>query len=105
FCCEVCEYTCKPHRRIDFRRHVNTHYPHMIGGPTTCCGIPVGLRDLPEWHEQFVKVAGTGFIRTFNGRRMVGGCGKVFSRTDALIRHLASTKNPCVGDPDGDWHP
>ena len=105
FCCEVCGYTCKPHRRIDFRRHVNTHYPHMAGGPNTCCGVPVEYSDIPEWREQLGQRAESPPVRTFYGMRMVGGCGKVFSRTDALIRHLASARNSCVGDPDGDWHP
>lgn len=102
FCCEVCGYTCPPQRRLDFKRHVNTHYPHMTGGPKVCCGIPVELSTSADWRG---RLAEDMLVRTFYGRRMVGGCGKVFSRTDALLRHLTSANNPCIGDTDGEWHP
>ncbi|KAI0801942.1 hypothetical protein BC629DRAFT_1495554 [Irpex lacteus] len=101
FCCETCGHVCKPSRKVDFKRHVNTHYRHMVSGAVICCGVPVELRDEPQWthiHEH-------AQVMTFYGRQMVGGCGRIFSRTDALKRHLELGTVPCVGDIRGDWHP
>lgn len=98
FCCETCGRTCNPHRRVDFRRHVNTHYPHLRPGAVVCCGVPVELR------ESYV-VAADARVMTVYGREMVGGCGRSLSRSDALGRHLGLLTNVCVGDLEGWWHP
>ena len=100
FCCETCGYVCKPSRKVDFRRHVNTHYPKMVNGPVICCGVPVEQRNDSRW-----KIPASAPIMTFYGRQMVGGCGRIFSRTDALKRHLELRGHRCVGDLKGEWHP
>ncbi|KAI0700090.1 hypothetical protein BC835DRAFT_1329293 [Cytidiella melzeri] len=96
FCCETCHRVFPRARRPDFERHVDVHYPELArGGPLLCCGLPV--EQVKNYHESDVMV--------FYDRRMVGGCGKLFSRTDALKRHLESARRGCVGDLSGDWHP
>lgn len=100
FCCETCGYVCKPARKVDFKRHVNTHYPKMVNGPVICCGVPVEHRNDSQW-----KIPANAPIMTFYGRQMVGGCGRIFSRTDALKRHLELRGHRCAGDLKGEWHP
>ncbi|KAI0702265.1 hypothetical protein BC835DRAFT_1227007, partial [Cytidiella melzeri] len=93
--CETCDYVFKPNRRVDFVRHVKTHYPELTGGPLICCGIPVEDRYLPKYKR---KIRPGAEVMTFYGRKMVGGCGKAFSRTDALQRHLDLATKRCVAD-------
>ncbi|KAI0702279.1 hypothetical protein BC835DRAFT_1264032, partial [Cytidiella melzeri] len=100
--CESCGRVCLAHRRVDFKRHVNTHYPHMVGGPVICCGVPLEEKYLTRHRK---NIDSDGEVMVFYGRQMVGGCGKIFSRTDALRRHLDLASNTCVGDLNGDWHP
>ncbi|KAI0336989.1 hypothetical protein BDW22DRAFT_1309055, partial [Trametopsis cervina] len=92
--CETCSRTFVKARNPDFRRHVLSHYPDeafKLGGPVVCCGVPVALRStygVPEGAE----------VKYFDGEAMVGGCGKEFSRKDALGRHLENKNVGCVGD-------
>ncbi|KAI0086453.1 hypothetical protein BDY19DRAFT_861491, partial [Irpex rosettiformis] len=102
FVCETCGHVCKATRKVDFRRHVNTHYPSMVSGATICCGIPVEQRNIGQWRG---KISANAPIKTFFGRQMVGGCGRIFSRMDALHRHIELQSNTCVGDVKGVWHP
>lgn len=98
--CETCSRTFVKARYPDFRRHVLSHYPDeafSLGGPIVCCGVPVALRSaygVPENAE----------VKYFEGAAMVGGCGKEFSRKDALGRHLENKNQGCVGDLKGSWH-
>lgn len=59
-------------------RHKKTHRKQ---GKWRCCGIPVEMA-----------------FGLSSDRRMTGGCAKVFSRKDALERHLKNPNNPCIGD-------
>ncbi|KAI0345881.1 hypothetical protein BDW22DRAFT_923317 [Trametopsis cervina] len=93
--------TFRRDRDGDFKRHVYTHYPAAtvnMAGATACCGVPLALRDdyyVPEDAQ----------IGSYYGMQMVGGCGKTFSRTDSLRRHINNRNICCVGDLNGDWHP
>ncbi|OSX62122.1 hypothetical protein POSPLADRAFT_1056709 [Postia placenta MAD-698-R-SB12] len=60
------------------RRHKKTHRKQE---KWRCCGIPVEMA-----------------FGLSSDRRMTGGCAKVFSRKDALERHLKNPNNPCIGD-------
>ncbi|KAI0339277.1 hypothetical protein BDW22DRAFT_1456911, partial [Trametopsis cervina] len=98
--CETCDRTFKNARLPDYRRHVLSHFPDeaaKIGGPLTCCGVPVVLRCEYGIGED----AGTQF---FGGEAMVDGCGKGFSRKDVLGRHLENKNLGCVGDLKADCH-
>jgi hypothetical protein len=104
FQCQHCKYTCNPAREVDFVRHVDKHYRQVIPpkGPVLCCGIPITQRDLPQYRG---KVPSGALEKRFYGQRMVGGCGKVFTRPDSLKRHLDTRHGYCFGDLLGDWHP
>jgi hypothetical protein len=103
FCCEICPKVFKPAKRADWVRHVRTHYRDTeVGGQYCCCGIPVEQIFLPEYAE---RISLSVPVETYNGKLMIGGCGRYFSRRDALKRHLMRTSKHCVGDVDGDWHP
>jgi hypothetical protein len=104
FQCQNCGYACKPTREVDFKRHVDTHYRKVVPpkGPVLCCGIPIKQRN----HPQYIgKVPSNASVKRFYGQKMVGGCGKLFSRPDSLKRHLDMPHSPCFGDLRGDWHP
>ncbi|KAF9804264.1 hypothetical protein IEO21_09455 [Rhodonia placenta] len=65
------------------RRHKETHKEQ---DKWRCCGIPIEM------------AFGLANADTSSVRRMVGGCWEVFSRKDALERHLKNPNNPCIGD-------
>jgi hypothetical protein len=102
--CQNCDYVCKPARQVAFERHVDQHYRNVVSpkGPVLCCGVPVAQRDLPQYRG---KVSPDASEKRFYGQKMVGGCGKSFSRPDSLKRHLDMPHGPCFGDLLGDWHP
>jgi hypothetical protein len=87
--CRKCGYTQSRRRMGDFRRHLKKH---DSGHQTRviCCGVPPAhpavahLRPdhnlSPHW---------------YGNRPFYGGCGKSYSRMDALQRHLK--KSHCVG--------
>lgn len=87
------QFTAKP----DYVRHLRTHLP--LDG-AWACGVPLRLAakyDLPP-----VRAAGAP-VHMYYGEEMVGGCGSVFSRKDALERHQKSHPH-CKFDARGDWH-
>lgn len=87
--CEECGYTQSKRRMGDFRRHLKKH---DSGHQTRviCCGVPPthsavaglrpGLHHSPNW---------------YGNRPFYGGCGRSYSRMDALQRHLK--KSHCLG--------
>ena len=88
--CPHCPFVQKSPRRVDLRCHIQTHLtPNEFWA---CCGVPVARakeRGLDMRHMQVYIVDGTS---------MIGGCGHVFSRRDALLRHLRNGGGRCVWD-------
>ena len=81
-------------RKHDIERHLKTHFSEASRseslGPQVSCDRVVRIEDIPgpkppkKWWE-------------CGGRKVVGGCGKVFGREDSLLRHL---KVGCRGPND-----
>ncbi|CDO77004.1 hypothetical protein BN946_scf184298.g31 [Trametes cinnabarina] len=94
--CPYCPYVQGSRRSPDLKRHVKTHFPlDSTDEPEwICCGVPLqdaqalGVPQGVSLEEAFV----------YGGQAMVGGCRKVFSRRDALKRHLGKRKGICYGD-------
>jgi len=86
-----CPYVQKIRRMPDMRRHVETHRAQANYEKWICCGVP--LRDAAKY-----KITNVSQAYEFKGTEMVGGCLKGFSRRDALVRHLKSDRNTCVGE-------
>ena len=105
FQCPVvgCDYVQKNERIPDLRRHVMTHDRWMEPGKWTCCGVGMeraflygrGIEEGMTKDEQ--TKAGAYFFR---GQLMIGGCRRVFSRRDALKRHVDNPNVRCVGHMD-----
>ncbi|KAI0301184.1 hypothetical protein B0F90DRAFT_1564430, partial [Multifurca ochricompacta] len=67
-------------RKGDFRRHLRIHEDGKLTR-YVCCGVPAthpGVASLPQRHTS----------RSYGGCEFYGGCGKSYSRMDALQRHL-----------------
>ncbi len=96
--CRWCRHRQANLRRIDFKRHVETHYRTDVYW--TCAGLPV--RDVTKL--RITDTMGIDTLRVIDGTKMIGGCGKVFGRKDAYIRHLKS-KSGCIGDVAHKCHP
>ena len=93
--CPVCAETFN--RAQDVPRHHAGHFPASTPA-FVCAGVRVEC-------AAAYGVAG-GEERVFRGERRVGGaCWRVFSRQDALVRHLRMGKKGCVGEavPPGEW--
>ena len=86
--CPHCTYVQKNHRRPDLKRHIAGHFPD---NRYVCCGVPVHLA------AKF-GVPASAECSEWQGEEMVGGCWLVFSRRDALIRHLKNPKKDCVNN-------
>ena len=81
-------------RKHDIERHLKTHFSEASRSessrPQVSCDRIVPIEDIPsskppkKWWE-------------CGGRKVVGGCGKVFGREDSLLRHL---KVGCRGPND-----
>ncbi|KAI0090408.1 hypothetical protein BDY19DRAFT_992604 [Irpex rosettiformis] len=98
--CSTCGKVIPRNRRQDFERHVSSHYPaerRRLFGAVLCCGLPI-----ERYLAEVGQIPPGMEVMTFYGRSMVGGCGREFSRTDSLSRHLK--KSVCVGDLKGGWH-
>ncbi|OBZ73294.1 hypothetical protein A0H81_06813 [Grifola frondosa] len=77
-------------------------YIHNSIQTWACCGIP--LKDLEKYDLTDANISAMMEMQMqFAGMTMVGGCGKMLSRRDALKRHLDNPKIGCVGDLDGEW--
>ena len=92
--CRKCGYLQLTKRMGDFRRHLKKHEADHLSR-VVCCGVPpthpaaVSLRPghLTHWHD---------------GHPFYGGCGRSYSRMDALQRHLK--KSGCISGSAKDHH-
>ena len=88
--CPLCSFRAKTGRASDLRRHYECHYEDDAL-KYVCCGVRIdraaeyGVTDVDEVYEH-------------HGELRVGNCWRVFSRRDALLRHLKSKKCQCVCD-------
>ncbi|KAI0636765.1 hypothetical protein C8Q77DRAFT_1206944 [Trametes polyzona] len=94
--CPYCPYVQKKKRSPDLKRHIETHTRPAATEQArwVCCGVPISdarAQGVPE-----ATLAGPPF--EYEGLLFVGGCGKVFSRRDALSRHLRARAGWCFGD-------
>ncbi|KAL1949833.1 hypothetical protein VTO73DRAFT_8714 [Trametes versicolor] len=99
--CPHCTYVQRNHRHQELRRHIRTHAePTAAGEPFwICCGVP--LAEAAARGVPLEIIAEIPFV--YNGRQFVGGCRRMFSRRDALARHLRRFENFCYGDQYGQW--
>ncbi|KAI0367617.1 hypothetical protein BV20DRAFT_949860, partial [Pilatotrama ljubarskyi] len=93
-----CEYVQYQRRGKDLKRHQATHDPNS--SRFRCCGVP---RERAEQYGISAEELAHMVSTEHNGVEMVGGCGKWYSRRDALKRHLRNER--CLGDHRGDWLP
>ncbi|KAI9066079.1 hypothetical protein FKP32DRAFT_1646465 [Trametes sanguinea] len=94
--CPYCSYVQTTRRSPDLKRHIKTHFPSSISDEAEwiCCGVP--LEDAHAMGVPQEVLLEEVFV--YGGQAMVGGCRKVFSRRDALKRHLVKRKGFCYGD-------
>ncbi|KAF9485851.1 hypothetical protein BDN70DRAFT_870754 [Pholiota conissans] len=76
--CPACDWTQTNERLPDFKRHLRTHLRDVS---YRCCGVP--YRDA-EAHG----VPADAVPYAYEGDLKVGGCMILFSRLDALVRHV-----------------
>ncbi|KAF9221611.1 hypothetical protein BS17DRAFT_785045 [Gyrodon lividus] len=89
--CPHCKWVQRNHRTPDLKRHIRTHTRLQRPAQWVCCGVPLKDAknyDLPEDARPCV----------WEGETMIGGCGKEFSRRDALKRHLDNDHITCIGN-------
>lgn len=89
--CPHCPWVQRNKRTPDLKRHVRTHTRLLQPAQWVCCGVPFESANdyaIPQGAE----------AQFFGGQHMIGGCGKEFSRRDALKRHLDNNNIGCVGD-------
>ena len=89
--CPYCPFVQKSHRRPDLNRHIKTH---LATPAWVCCGVPV------EQAHDFDVAYDDDDVYEVGGVRMVGGCGRRFSRRDAMLRHFRINAGRCVWDPE-----
>ncbi|KAI9508339.1 hypothetical protein F5148DRAFT_966856, partial [Russula earlei] len=85
--CKECGYVQSKKRMGDFRRHLKKHEADHLTR-VVCCGVPsthLGVASLLPGH----------LTRWYNNHPFHGGCGRSYSRMDALQRHLK--KSGCIG--------
>ncbi|KAI0642223.1 hypothetical protein C8Q79DRAFT_929224 [Trametes meyenii] len=99
--CPYCPYVQQSHRSPDLKRHIATHTRSTEEALWVCCGVPLidareaGVPEAMAKEEPF----------EYEGMFMVGGCRKVFSRRDALSRHLRKYAGECFGDAFASYLP
>ncbi|KAH7928439.1 hypothetical protein BV22DRAFT_208149 [Leucogyrophana mollusca] len=89
--CPHCSWVQRNHRTPDLKRHIRTHTRFQRPAQWVCCGVAMEMSGA-------YKVPADAQPYTFQGQPMIGGCGKEFSRRDALKRHLDNKHITCVGD-------
>ncbi|KAH9979963.1 hypothetical protein BGW80DRAFT_1454507 [Lactifluus volemus] len=85
--CKDCGFSQSTQRKGDFKRHLKTH-SDKASNRYVCCGIPVT-------HWKMASLLPEYTVRSYKGCDFYGGCGKSYSRMDALQRHLG--KSHCAG--------
>ncbi|KAH9926654.1 uncharacterized protein BXZ73DRAFT_49341, partial [Epithele typhae] len=100
--CPHCPFIQHSRRTPDLKRHIATHGQPQISW--TCRGVPLRYADDPV-HTRTPVPMEEVWAAVESGRAMVGGCGKTFSRKDALTRHLRNRHLSCAGrQAVEDWH-
>jgi hypothetical protein len=86
--CPHCPWIQRNKRTPDLKRHIRTHTRLLHPAQWVCCGI---LAD--DTQSSALSAEPSPYI-SMPG---VGGCGRTFSRRDALKRHLNNNNNSCAG--------
>lgn len=89
--CPHCPWVQHNKRTPDLKRHIRTHTRHAKPEQWVCCGVPLA-------QAAAFEVPPDAAHMEHRGQVMVGGCGKTFSRRDALKRHLDNDNIQCAGD-------
>ncbi|KAI9062491.1 hypothetical protein FKP32DRAFT_1758677 [Trametes sanguinea] len=102
--CPYCSHVQSNRRSPDFKRHIETHTRPCAPDAAlwVCCGVPL-IDAREEYGVPETVLAGEPFV--YEGMFMVGGCRRVFSRRDALSRHLRAHAGGCFGDPQASYLP
>lgn len=85
--CKECGYVQSKRRMGDFRRHLKKHDAEHLTR-VICCGVP-------PTHPVAASLRPGHLTHWYGDRPFHGGCGRSYSRMDALQRHLK--KSQCVG--------
>ncbi|THH14001.1 hypothetical protein EW146_g6280 [Bondarzewia mesenterica] len=91
--CPHCDWVQLNGRQPDLNRHVATHERDLSPPKWVCRGVPLE-------HAAAYDVSPDAEPTSYGeqGKFFVGGCGKTFSRRDALKRHLDNENIECKGD-------
>jgi hypothetical protein len=81
--CGICGFQQSTGRQGDFDRHKRTHQDAKLTR-VVCCGIHAA-------HPAAAKLGPGKSSRFYKGHQFLGGCGKSYSRMDALKRHLRTS--------------
>lgn len=84
--CKQCGYLQLTKRMGDFRRHLKKHEEHHLSR-VVCCGVP-------PTHPAAASLRPGHLTHRYDGHPFYGGCGRSYSRMDALQRHLK--KSGCI---------
>lgn len=85
--CRKCGYLQLTKRMGDFRRHLKKHDADHLSR-VVCCGVP-------PTHPAAASLRSGHLTHWYDGHLFYGGCGRSYSRMDALQRHLK--KSGCIG--------
>ena len=85
--CTECGYVQSKRRMGDFRRHLKKHDAEHLTR-VICCGVP-------STHPAIAGLRPGHLTHWYDSHPFYGGCGRSYSRMDALQRHLK--KSRCVG--------
>ena len=84
--CRKCGYLQLTKRMGDFRRHLKKHEADHLSR-VICCGVP-------PTHPAAANLRPGHLTHWYDGHPFYGGCGRSYSRMDALQRHLK--KSGCI---------
>jgi ribosomal protein S15P/S13E len=92
--CRECGYFQLTKRMGDFRRHLKKHEADHLSR-VVCCGVPLT-------HPAAASLRPGHLTHWYDGHPFYGGCGRSYSRMDALQRHLK--KSGCISGSSKDHH-